>query len=1286
MKKRYLLSGALVVLSAVLFFLLATTAGLQLLWKGAFLATGGRIVVGEISGTLLKNVVAKDLRFGAGNSLVEIDRVELTWQGAKILQKEIVINRLGVDRVRVTLQQPPAADSLVSGTSVAEKSADSVDLRSLYSMMPDILVDNLQLDDFRLVGNDNSELLVVDSLDFKGSLTNNRVGINRLRIAGPDLGFTAEGNMALDGDRSLDLTGQWRLAGFGFHPMTGRYSFSGPLLGLAVEVAMETPGDIKVAGVVKNLTGDPQWVATLDALGVDLSLWIKHCPPIFLRQVHGDLYGDFASYLGLVEADGDWAMYRDMHLTTELDGDGWGILFKRLRINHGGGSAVGDNSSISWEKLFSWRAGIVVDNFNPQVFANALFGSVGGRFNSIGDVTEDGLDASFDIEKLSGSLNGLEASLEGRLNLTEKGLFSDGLVVQSGDNNGVARLEHGEFIWDRKPSWKSAVRFDGFNPAVFHPEFGGRVDGRVMAQGYWNDRGLFGDLQVFDVKGVLRGQKLNGEGAVNISENSVATSGLTVGLGPSSLRLSGGVGDEKTLTFELLSTDLSTLVPDMRGKLSAKGAVAGVKDDTRLHLLLDAERFGYKDLQLGTLQGEIDAAPSKTGVIKGGISYQKLAFSGLKPFDGTVEFGGTRNDHSGTIAVTGNGFSAKGRFAGSYGQEGWQGRLSSMQAYSPVSGAVSQNDQAVLAVDRNRLSLEGLCAGARGATKDGHGRGPATEVSGCISGKLDYQDELSWDLNAHLDQSSLAWFASFFKRSMLGGGTVGGDLFFAGDGQAIKKGQADLQAQNVQLILDDVGHGAMDGLFLPSAGFSMTLKNKSFFGSGSVQEQDGGGLEFDLRVDNAGDFTFDPEQLPIAGKVTFSDFEAGMFGNLSLYAIQPSGSINSVLTIDGTLKVPRLTGKVDLLDGGLYLPYQGITLKDVSLELAATPTGARIGGTASSGGGLMDADGKIEYQKSGPTGTINLKSNDFLLVDLPEYSLTVDSDVVFTFNRERGTIAGVVTATEGLVAPEELQDSVSVSEDVVIVDAVDDAQSSSGWPLFLDLHVFLGDRIMIDGYGLRGRLTGDLLVETTPSNFIVGRGELDLVEGGYSIYGRAFDIERGRFVFSGGPIDNPGIDVRAQKKVGSETALSEGYTVGVDISGLVHNLQFRLFSDPYMEDTEILSYLIMGHSLAGSTQKDGSLLKAAASSLGLGEGSKLVEDLGKIFIDDVHFEGNAREENISVVLGKRITEDLYVGYDYNMFSELGQFRVRYDLVKGFRVETSSSIESTGADLLYSFER
>ena len=89
-----------------------------------------------------------------------------------------------------------------------------------------------------------------------------------------------------------------------------------------------------------------------------------------------------------------------------------------------------------------------------------------------------------------------------------------------------------------------------------------------------------------------------------------------------------------------------------------------------------------------------------------------------------------------------------------------------------------------------------------------------------------------------------------------------------------------------------------------------------------------------------------------------------------------------------------------------------------------------------------------------------------------------------------------------------MKDSISASEDVVFVNG-DKGRTGAGWPFRLDIKVRLGDDVRIDGYGLTGRLGGQLRVYTTPTIFIAGRGELDLIDGTFTFYSRSLSIETG---------------------------------------------------------------------------------------------------------------------------------------------------------------------------------
>src|SRR6185503_16451806 len=76
----------------------------------------------------------------------------------------------------------------------------------------------------------------------------------------------------------------------------------------------------------------------------------------------------------------------------------------------------------------------------------------------------------------------------------------------------------------------------------------------------------------------------------------------------------------------------------------------------------------------------------------------------------------------------------------------------------------------------------------------------------------------------------------------------------------------------------------------------------------------------------------------------------------------------------------------------------------------------------------------------------------------------------------------------------------------------------------------LGDRVSIDTSGLTGRLAGNITVRSGYDAVTSATGELNIEQGKYTAYARKLDIQRGRLIFTGGPVGNPGIDIRAIKE------------------------------------------------------------------------------------------------------------------------------------------------------------
>ena len=66
-------------------------------------------------------------------------------------------------------------------------------------------------------------------------------------------------------------------------------------------------------------------------------------------------------------------------------------------------------------------------------------------------------------------------------------------------------------------------------------------------------------------------------------------------------------------------------------------------------------------------------------------------------------------------------------------------------------------------------------------------------------------------------------------------------------------------------------------------------------------------------------------------------------------------------------------------------------------------------------------------------------------------------------------------------------------------------------------------------------------------------------------------------LFSGGPVDNPGLDFEASRNV-------EQVTAGIRARGSLKEPELTLYSDPTMSDSDIISYIAFGKPQAEAGQ------------------------------------------------------------------------------------------------------
>jgi translocation and assembly module TamB len=216
--------------------------------------------------------------------------------------------------------------------------------------------------------------------------------------------------------------------------------------------------------------------------------------------------------------------------------------------------------------------------------------------------------------------------------------------------------------------------------------------------------------------------------------------------------------------------------------------------------------------------------------------------------------------------------------------------------------------------------------------------------------------------------------------------------------------------------------------------------------------------------------------------------------------------------------------------------------------------------------------------------------------------------------------------------------------------------------------------VSIDTLGLKARLTGSVTVHSGSDNVTSGTGELSIADGKYSAYGRQLDIQRGRLIFNGGVIEDPGIDIRAVKVFPDVTA-------GINVRGSLRQPRISYFSDPSLTQSQILSLLLAGGSLESVQNRQNG---AAAQMLAQG-GAILAQQLGsKVGIQDVGLESDLTNDT-SLVLGRYLSPRLYISYGVSLTQQLNTVKLRYSLSDRWTIKTEAG-QARGADLVYTIQK
>lgn len=420
------------------------------------------------------------------------------------------------------------------------------------------------------------------------------------------------------------------------------------------------------------------------------------------------------------------------------------------------------------------------------------------------------------------------------------------------------------------------------------------------------------------------------------------------------------------------------------------------------------------------------------------------------------------------------------------------------------------------------------------------------------------------------------------------------------------------------------------------------------------------------------------KKAPVSIAVDADVRERGMLTSVFPGLVQESqGTVQIKSRISGTWNSPQFSGDFQLKDAGAHFLPAGIGLKDVAVRgHFARNIIAFDAFSAKSGDGNIEGAAKItmiDWGISRYEGTVSGK--EFRVLYLPELQAAISPQLRFEGSPAKLSVRGDIHVPELFVYGRETSATVAPSQDVVIVDAVEKPEKKLPFALDIQVHVMLGKKVFVKTEGIDARFEGDVHVTAKSQDDIQGKGLIYVAKGAYRRYGINLDIQRGRLVFSG-PITRPDLDVLALRTVGDVKA-------GAKVTGTPQKPEVKLYSDPRMPDTDIISYIVFGHPLGEGKEQSSALLQASGALLSKGESvvlqEKIKQSVGVDVLDIQSGDGDLSRSMLTI--GKYLTPKLFISYGQSLFGEGGVFRLRYTISKRWEVETQSGREA-GGDIFY----
>jgi len=1295
-RKRILALVLLAALAGAVGWLAGTTSGLRFLAARVLPLLPVALDPEEIDGRLVGPIGLGRLEIATPGLRGEIASVHLDWQPAALLRGTLHILELRLVEPRMELVELEPTRDGTRGD------------REPFSLPVAVVLERLVLTGGAL--RSGGEVMVEDlDLELAAEASDRDIALRRLELQSSRGRVTGHAQLSLDPAQAWDIELRWQLTLDGAD-IAGHTRVQGPPAELDVVQDISAPLVARIDGIVRGLPEAPSWALNLavEPLPSNVALWPEALDGLAARlRVEGDIEasqvsGSFelpAYVAGTtdVEAQGGWAenvasverLALELEDGATLSGSGW---FEP-------GGAPGAEFTLRGTGLGWPLDGAEREIDLPEV---ALRGTgTGDQWDLVASATarREGLPelalesalqwagSLFTIERLelrsaddaihasaSGAVETADGRLDYRLAATGEARLPDLPRVSlelaaAGDAQGLrvetlaAELLGGTLSGAGRVAWAGdqvadfQLEFAELDPSAMLPDWPGRLAGSLELSGLpATADGL--EVTLRSLRGELKSLPVSGEARLNIGEGDYRLRDARLAVGDAVLHASGRLDEAAiSLAAALDVPGLESLDPKARGKLKASASVAGARAAPRIELKADGERLRWQGSRVRMLQ--IDALVDLSGTVQSEVLAELTGFA-TAPGPGStlrLEAGGVPDEHRARLEFERPYLEQSLLLVleGSLAGQRWSGRLTELVLADEEQPAWSLQEPARLSADPGSVSLERACMdGAFGLL--------------CLAG--DWNTTGPWRGSAVLSQLDLEPLSRRFGRGLLATGVLTGDVGLEADDERFTRLSGGLELTAGELRTADEEDKSL--LSWVHGSLELTGDAEAALAELSLE------LEGADHVDGRLAIGWNAPDPPLDGRLEAKLTQLHLLPTLVPELAELEGDASLEATVAGTVGAPTLEARFELQDGSVEMPTLGLQPDD--LQVLATVVEGTLSFTATgrSGEGRFETGGRFDLTADGVEGRATLTGEKILLANLVEARMAASPDLRLHFSGRDITIGGEVVIPFARITELGGPTAISTSPDEVLV-GVRAPVEDEGMRVSSRVRVTVGPDVQIQAAGLSGSIEGSILTVIQPETLPWGRGELRVVDGTFGAFGQRLEIQTGRLIYTGGPLENPGLEIRAVRRVDQVTA-------GALVRGTLQQPEISVYSDPPMPRAEALSYLTLGRSLSELQSSEQRTVNQAANSLALSGGNLIAGDLGRrLGFDEVAVKADDGGEGASLVISRYLGGGVYVGYGLGLFDTVNTLRLRFQINQRLSLEAISGEEQAG-DLFYTFER